>query len=102
MHYMCEEADFQFFFVELEQKAWGPSATQMKLETSIEKRMWATRMAKHVMEMNKHLQSRLLDLMQSRFLRSTEIDSPPTTKTKKRKTLMGVDSPSLQDEELQQ
>ncbi|KAF3436857.1 hypothetical protein FNV43_RR19610 [Rhamnella rubrinervis] len=86
------------------EKAWTPSAMQMKVETSVEKRLWATRMAKHVMEMNKHLQSRLLDLMQSRFLWSTAIDSPTTTTTtttKRRKKLVGVESSCLQDEELQ-
>ncbi|KAI9108783.1 hypothetical protein K1719_020088 [Acacia pycnantha] len=43
-------------------------AMQMKVETSIENRVWATKMAKHVMEINKYLQSCLLDLMQQRLL----------------------------------
>lgn len=56
-------------------------------------------MAKHVMDMNRHMQSRLLDLMQSGFLwsRSTEMDSPST---KKRKTL-AFKSPPLEEEEKQ-
>ncbi|KAH7528249.1 hypothetical protein FEM48_Zijuj05G0052500 [Ziziphus jujuba var. spinosa] len=76
------------------EKSWTPAAMQMKVETSVEKRMWATKMAKHVMEMNKHLQSRLLDLMQSRLLWSTEIDS---STPKKRKKLMAVESAPLQE-----
>lgn len=83
---------------EFGQEEFSPAAMQMKLETSLEHRMWATRMAKHVMEMNTHLQTRLLDLMQSGLLRSTstEIDSPPT---KKRETRMFDESPPFQGEE---
>ncbi|PIA63831.1 hypothetical protein AQUCO_00201277v1 [Aquilegia coerulea] len=44
-----------------------PEAIQMKVDTIVERRLWATSMAKHVTEMNKHLRSRLLDLMQSRL-----------------------------------
>ncbi|VVA21756.1 PREDICTED: WD [Prunus dulcis] len=80
------------------EEEFSPAAMQMKLETSLEHRMWATRMAKHVMEMNTHLQTRLLDLMQSGLLRSTstEMDSPPT---KKRETRMFDESPPFQGEE---
>ncbi|XP_054807733.1 protein ROOT INITIATION DEFECTIVE 3-like [Prosopis cineraria] len=42
-------------------------AMQMKVETSMENRVWATKMAKHVMDINKYLQSCLLDLMQQRL-----------------------------------
>ncbi|KAL4363459.1 hypothetical protein GQ457_04G015200 [Hibiscus cannabinus] len=45
-----------------------PAMLQMKLERSIDDRLWVTSMTKHVMEINKHLQSRLLDLMQCRLL----------------------------------
>lgn len=58
------------------------AAIQMKLETSMENRLWATRMTKHVMEINKHLQTRLLDLMQCRLLRP---DSASTQMSKKLK-----------------
>ncbi|KAG2678577.1 hypothetical protein I3760_11G008900 [Carya illinoinensis] len=61
------------------------AAMQMKVETCTENRMWATRTTKHVMEMNKHLQSRLLDLMQCRILWPTEIDSSTSKKRKKLK-----------------
>ncbi|KAK3040631.1 hypothetical protein RJ639_026952, partial [Escallonia herrerae] len=44
-----------------------PEAVQMKVDTAIENRLWATRMTKHVMEMNKHLQTRLLDLVECRL-----------------------------------
>ncbi|KAK9278188.1 hypothetical protein L1049_027748 [Liquidambar formosana] len=80
--------------LDLEQ-GWTPAAIQMKVETSVENRMWATRMTKHVMEMNKHLQSRLLDLMQFRLLWPPEVDSRTTRKKKKLK----VESPPLQGEE---
>ncbi|XP_024171419.1 protein ROOT INITIATION DEFECTIVE 3 [Rosa chinensis] len=81
------------------EKEYTPASMEMKLEQSLEERTWATRMANHVMDMNRHLQSRLLDLMQSSFLLSgsTEMDSPST---KKRKTLM-LESPPLQEEEKQ-
>ncbi|XP_024027160.1 protein ROOT INITIATION DEFECTIVE 3 [Morus notabilis] len=65
------------------QKDWTPAAMQMKVETSLENRMWAMKMAKHVMEMNRHLQSRLLDLMESRLLWSKETNLPNTKKRKK-------------------
>ena len=65
----------------------------MKLETSIENRMWAARMTKHVMEMNKHLQSRLLDLMQNRLLLSAD----PTTPRKRKKPM--IESSRIQEEE---
>lgn len=79
------------------QKEHTPASMEMKLEQRLEHRTWATRMAKHVMDMNRHMQSRLLDLMQSGFLwsRSTEMDSPST---KKRKTLT-FKSPPLEEEE---
>ncbi|KAF5476578.1 hypothetical protein F2P56_003315 [Juglans regia] len=78
------------------EKEQTPAAMQMKVETCIENRMWATRMTKHVMEMNKHLQSRLLDLMQCRLLWPTEIDSTTSKKTKKLKVesiLQGAEEP---------
>lgn len=65
------------------QKEWTPDAMQMKVETSLEHRIWAMKMAKHVMEMNKHLQSRLLDLMHSRFFWSRENESHTTKRRKK-------------------
>ena len=68
----------------------------MKLETSIENRMWTTRMTKHVMEMSKHLQSRLLDLMQNRLLLSAD-----STATKKRKKTMLESSRIHEDEQSQ-
>ncbi|XVE56609.1 hypothetical protein DITRI_Ditri04bG0024700 [Diplodiscus trichospermus] len=63
-----------------------PAMMQMKLEKSIDDRMWVTSMTKHVMEMNKHLQSRLLDLMQSRLLCPCEGDSFPKKKRQKLQT----------------
>lgn len=74
-----------FCVLEFEQKEQTPAAMQMKVETCTENRIWATRMTKHVMEMNKHLQSRLLDLMQFRLLWPTEIDSSSSKKRKKLK-----------------
>lgn len=52
-------------------------------------------MTKHVMEMNKHLQSRLLDLMECRLFWSTQIDSP----TSKKRKMLKVDSSILEGEE---
>ncbi|KAK6924692.1 hypothetical protein RJ641_009018, partial [Dillenia turbinata] len=72
-----------------------PAAVQMKLETGIENRLWATRMAKHVMEMNKHLQSRLLDMMQCRLLLSKDAESSTARQKKKLK----VESSPLLSEE---
>ncbi|CAH1423206.1 unnamed protein product [Lactuca virosa] len=45
-----------------------PEALQLKVETNVENRLWITNMTKHVIEMNSHLQSRLLDLTQLRLL----------------------------------
>ncbi|CAL5444452.1 unnamed protein product [Camellia sinensis] len=44
------------------------AAMEMMVETRLESEAWATRMGKHVMEMNKNLQSRLLDMMQCQLL----------------------------------
>ncbi|XP_050377623.1 protein ROOT INITIATION DEFECTIVE 3-like [Argentina anserina] len=79
------------------EKKYTPASMEIKLEQSLAERTWATTMANHVMDMNRHLQSQLLDLMQSRFLlsKSTEMDSPPT---KKRKISMS-ESPQLQEVE---
>ncbi|KAJ4972973.1 hypothetical protein NE237_006147 [Protea cynaroides] len=49
------------------------SALQMKVETNVKNRMWATSMTKHVTEMNKQLRSRLLDLMDCRLSPSLEL-----------------------------
>lgn len=86
---------FSFSALEYGQKHGTPAAMQMKVETCIENRIWATRMTKHVMEMNKHLQSRLLDLMQCRLLWPTEIDTPTSRKRK----MLKIESPLLQGEE---
>lgn len=86
------------FLLVCKQEEHTPAALQMKLETSVDHRMCATRMTKHVMEMNKHLQSRLLDLMQNRLLWSAEDDSPTARKSKKLK----IESPSHQGEKLLQ
>ncbi|XP_022994395.1 protein ROOT INITIATION DEFECTIVE 3-like [Cucurbita maxima] len=49
-------------------KTEGTSAAiQMKVDTRLQSRMWASRMTKQVMEMNNHLQSQLLDMMQTRL-----------------------------------
>ncbi|XP_017972462.1 PREDICTED: protein ROOT INITIATION DEFECTIVE 3 [Theobroma cacao] len=68
-----------------------PVMMQMKLERSMDDRMWVTSMTKHVMEMNKHLQSRLLDMMQCRLLCPYETDSSPKKKRQKLRT----ESPGL-------
>ncbi|KAF4377858.1 hypothetical protein G4B88_031524 [Cannabis sativa] len=48
------------------------AAMEMEVEKCMKNRIWALKMTKHVMEMNRHLQSRLLDLMQIRFLSCRE------------------------------
>ncbi|XP_031738866.1 protein ROOT INITIATION DEFECTIVE 3 [Cucumis sativus] len=60
----------------LDMKTEGTSAAiQMKVETSLERRMWASRMTKEVMDMNNHLQSRLLDMMRIRLFEPAKISS---------------------------
>ncbi|KAI3919562.1 hypothetical protein MKX01_018385 [Papaver californicum] len=61
------------------------SAIQMKVETNAENRLWATSMTRHMTDMNKYLQSRLLDLMQCRLLLTPRIDCPSSGKGKKPK-----------------
>ncbi|GLT48462.1 hypothetical protein SLA2020_220850 [Shorea laevis] len=56
--------DHQIFHSEQQQT---PTAMQMKVDRSMSDRIWATSMTKHVMEINRHLQSRLLNLMESRL-----------------------------------
>lgn len=69
----------------------------MMVETSIESQAWATRMTKHVMEMNKHLQSRLLDMMQCRLLQDPPSASSSAATQKRKKT--NSESSSLGGEE---
>lgn len=65
------------------QQEGTPAAMQMKADVNMNQRTWASQMTKHVMEINKHLQSRLLDLMQCRILWYKEIDSVSTKCRKK-------------------
>ncbi|KAJ6676515.1 WD-REPEAT PROTEIN 18 [Salix viminalis] len=74
--------DQQIFEMEQEQT---PAAMQMKVETSMDHRTWARRMTNHVMEMNRDLQSRLLDSIQIRLLLASGNDSRATGKSKKLK-----------------
>ncbi|OMO71737.1 hypothetical protein COLO4_28084 [Corchorus olitorius] len=60
---------------------------QMKVEKSIDERKWVTSMTKHVMEMNKHLQSRLLDMVQWRLLCRRPIETDSSFPKKKRHKL---------------
>ncbi|KAF5932968.1 hypothetical protein HYC85_029139 [Camellia sinensis] len=62
------------------------AAMEMMVETRLESEAWATRMGKHVMEMNKHLQSRLLDLMQCRLLQQPSNVSITTVRRKRKIT----------------
>lgn len=52
--------------LDLEQER-SPEAVQMKVETSVENRMWATSMIKHLIKVNKSLRSKFLDMVQSRL-----------------------------------
>ncbi|KAI3896962.1 hypothetical protein MKX03_026721 [Papaver bracteatum] len=81
--------------LELEQGS-TPAAIQMKVETNVENRLWATSMTRHMTDMNKHLQSRLLDLMQCRLVLTRNIDCPSGGKGKK---LKAGTSPPLRVEE---
>ncbi|KAF9593561.1 hypothetical protein IFM89_024179 [Coptis chinensis] len=78
--------------MDLEQEP-TPEALQMKVDTSVEKRVWATGMAKDMTDMNKHLRSRLLDLMQSRL--SCELGYSTTEKRRK----LGASSSGMSREE---
>ncbi|KAI3885304.1 hypothetical protein MKW98_002696 [Papaver atlanticum] len=81
--------------LELEQGS-TPAAIQMKVETNVENRLWATSMTRHMTDMNKHLRSRLLDLMQCRLVLTPKIDCPSSGKGKK---LKAGTSPPLRVEE---
>lgn len=61
-----------------------PDSIQMKVDTSIENRVWATKMTKRMMEMNKHLQSRLLDLAECRLIEPAESKSSAQEQKKKK------------------
>ncbi|KAJ8752010.1 hypothetical protein K2173_001036 [Erythroxylum novogranatense] len=76
------------------QQGQSPGALEMKVDINIENRIWALSMAKHVIEMNKHLQSRLLDMMQMRLFWGAESNSTSAKKSKKLK----VEKPPLETE----
>ncbi|KAK3043283.1 hypothetical protein RJ639_002526, partial [Escallonia herrerae] len=65
------------------QRGMTPEAVQMKVDTAIENRLWATRMTKHVMEMNKHLQTRLLDLVECRLSQTPRSETLANKKRRK-------------------
>lgn len=61
-----------------QQEEQTPVMLQTKLEKNIDDRLWVTSMTKHVMEISKHLQCRLLDMMQCRLVCNPyEADSSP-------------------------
>jgi pre-rRNA-processing protein IPI3 len=60
----------------------SPEAVQMKVETSVENRMWATSMIKHLIKVNKSLRSKFLDMVQSRLYPKSD-----DVKAKKRRRL---------------
>ncbi|KAK7330606.1 hypothetical protein VNO77_24804 [Canavalia gladiata] len=70
--------------VSASQKADMPMAMtiQMKAETNVQSRAWATNMAKHIMVINKQLQSQLLDLIHRRLFSSNNINSRETSRKK--------------------
>ncbi|KAI7986564.1 hypothetical protein LOK49_LG14G01139 [Camellia lanceoleosa] len=70
----------------IEQIGETTAAMEMMVETRLESEAWATRMGKHVMEMNKHLQSRLLDMMQCRLLQQPSNVSLTTIRRKRKIT----------------
>ncbi|KAL5186401.1 Protein ROOT INITIATION DEFECTIVE 3 [Glycine soja] len=55
---------------------------QMKMEANVESRVLATNMAKHVMVINKQLQSKLLGMMQHRLFRTNNINLPKASRKK--------------------
>lgn len=75
------EASMKQQILDLEQER-SPEAVQMKVETSVENRMWATSMIKHLIKVNKSLRSKFLDMVQSRlYPKSADV------KAKKRRRL---------------
>ncbi|OVA09493.1 WD40 repeat [Macleaya cordata] len=90
----CSTTSMNKQILDLEQ-GQTPAAIQMKVETSIENRLWATSMTKHITDMNKHLRSRLLDLMHCRLLVPSKVDFSTNGKRKKLK----VSSPLLREDE---
>ncbi|KAK7291561.1 hypothetical protein RIF29_06803 [Crotalaria pallida] len=69
---------------------------QMKVETNIEQRMWAVKMAKHIMGINKQLKSQLLGMIQRRLFCSNKNNLKKTNR--KRLKLQSI----VQEEEDQQ
>ncbi|KAI3499550.1 hypothetical protein L1887_35353 [Cichorium endivia] len=55
-----------------------PEALQLKLESNIESRFRITKITKHMIQMNSHLQTRLLDLTQHRILQNEKTQDPET------------------------
>jgi hypothetical protein len=55
---------------------------EMKVETNIENRSRAIKMAKHVMVMNRQLKSRLMDMLRCRLFCTNKIHSQKTGRKK--------------------
>ncbi|KAG9447161.1 hypothetical protein H6P81_013289 [Aristolochia fimbriata] len=66
-------------------------AIQMKVETSVENRLWAMSMTKHMSAMNNHLRSRFLDLMQY------QLPAHPDLTIEKRKKQKSSDKEDLRE-----
>ncbi|KAL6996992.1 hypothetical protein U1Q18_007116 [Sarracenia purpurea var. burkii] len=84
-HIVCEYRSTDLLrqqIIDLE-KGDTPAAIQMMAETSVESRAQAMRMTRHVVQMSKHLQSRLLDMMECRLLQQQQ---PLVVARKRKKT----------------
>lgn len=82
--------DFQRAYLPDHQLMSTPAAMQMKVERSMHDRMRATSATRHVLEMNTHLQSRLLNLMQCRLLWSNE--TGPSTESKRKMPVRNIEN----------
>ncbi|XP_064955585.1 protein ROOT INITIATION DEFECTIVE 3-like [Musa acuminata AAA Group] len=77
--------------LELEREG-TPEALEMKVVAAVENRLWTSTVTKHMITINKHLQTRLLDMIQRRLCDNSELAHASTKKSKTKVLAAASDS----------
>lgn len=79
------------YFLNL-QREGTPEALEMKVVAAVENRLWTSTVTKHMITINKHLQTRLLDMIQRRLCDKSELARASTKKSKTKVLAAASDS----------
>ena len=79
------------YFLNL-QREGTPEALEMKVVAAVENRLRTSTVTKHMITINKHLQTRLLDMIQRRLCDNSELAHASTKKSKTKVLAAASDS----------